>query len=53
MKNRSRPISLIFIRDNSRLMSQFKELLSYHYSYNIFTDHTARLNYVEPDLAPF
>ena len=42
-----------FIRDNSRLVTHFKELLSSHYSIDIFKDGYAKENYLEPDLVPF
>lgn len=42
-----------FMRESSRLKYNFKELLSYHYGFDIFTSEKARLEYLEPDLLPF
>lgn len=42
-----------FIAENARLKYQFKELLSFHYSTNIFTSEKAKKEYLEPELLPF
>ncbi len=42
-----------FIDENPRLKHNFKELLGYHYSTDIFTDEAARAAWVEPDLEGF
>lgn len=36
-----------------RLKNNFKDLLSAHYSVNIFQDASARKTFLEPDLLPF
>jgi len=42
-----------FIAKNQRLKLNFKELLGYHYTTDIFTLERARNEYVEPELLPF
>lgn len=42
-----------FILENPRLKNNFKELLSYHYSTDIFTSEQAKKEYLEPELLPF
>jgi len=42
-----------FIRKNSRLKFNFKELMSAHYQTDIFKSDIARQQYLEPDLLPF
>ena len=42
-----------FIQEFPRLKSNFKDLLSQHYSFNIFGSERARHTFVEPDLLPF
>ena len=42
-----------FIAENSRLKTHFKELLSQHYSTNIFRSKKARKVFLEPELAGF
>lgn len=42
-----------FIREFPRLKSNFKDLISQHYSFNIFVNEKARHTFVEPDLLPF
>jgi hypothetical protein len=42
-----------FINNNPRLKNNFKELLSTHYSTNIFGLAKTRTTYLEPDLEPF
>ena len=42
-----------FIREFPRLKSNFMDLLSQHYSFNVFADEKARHTFVEPDLLPF
>lgn len=43
----------IFIKENKRLVTNFKELIQLHYSFNIFTADEAKQQYIEPDLLPF
>ncbi len=40
-----------FIAENPRLQHNFKELLGYHYSQDIFSDETDRVVWVAPDLS--
>ena len=42
-----------FIHENPRLLTNFKELLKEHYSFNIFSDKEAKRKFIAPDLAPF
>ena len=42
-----------FIQENPRLKYNFRELLGYHYSENIFTSEKAKTEYMEPDLLRF
>ncbi|HEY0730837.1 MAG TPA: hypothetical protein VGD33_00345 [Chitinophagaceae bacterium] len=42
-----------FIQENPRLKYNFRELLGYHYSENIFTSEKAKTEYVAPDLIHF
>lgn len=42
-----------FIAENPRLKNNFKELLSHHYTTNIFTSEKAKAVYLEPELLPF
>ena len=42
-----------FIQEFPRLKSNFMDLLSQHYSFNVFADEKARHTFVEPDLLPF
>ena len=42
-----------FITDHPQLKSHFKELISSHYGFDIFTSHQARSEFIEPDLLPF
>jgi len=42
-----------FIRENSRLVTHFKELLASHYGFDIYNSEQAKKYYVEPDLLPF
>ena len=41
------------LRRFPRLSTHFKELITSHYSEDIFTNPTARKQYMEPDLLPF
>lgn len=42
-----------FLKEFPRLKTHFKELLQQHYSAFIFTDATAKVNFLQPDLTPF
>ena len=42
-----------FINEFPQLKSEFKELVSTHYSFNIFNSERARSEYLEPDLLTF
>jgi len=42
-----------FIDENSRLKNNFRELLGYHYTTDIFNSEQARINYLDPELLPF
>lgn len=42
-----------FIMEFPRLKHNFKELLSMHYSEDIFSSQDAKSGYLEPDLMPF
>ena len=42
-----------FIKENERLLTQFKQLMEAHYSTNIFTSEVAKEAYLEPELLPF
>ena len=42
-----------FILENPGLKYNFRKLLGYHYSENIFISEKAKTKYVEPDLIPF
>jgi len=42
-----------FIREFPRLITNFKDLLDAHYSFNVFADHKARKEFVAPDLMVF
>jgi hypothetical protein len=42
-----------FIDENPRLKNNFKELLGYHYTTDIFKSEQARITYLEPELLPF
>lgn len=42
-----------FIKDSSRLKTEFKQLMEAHYSMNIFTSAEAKSEYVKPNLLPF
>jgi len=42
-----------FIEEFPRLKFDFKELLGYHYAFNIFASEEAKDSYLEPDLLPF
>ena len=44
---------LDFIANNPRLMTDFMQLLTSHYSIDIFNSERARKEYVEPDLLDF
>ena len=53
MKKSSTKTCVDFIKENPRLIFNFKDVLNAHYSHNIFSDERAKKTYVEPDLAPF
>jgi hypothetical protein len=42
-----------FIKEFPRLLSNFKDLMAYHYSGDIYNSETAKQQFVEPDLLPF
>lgn len=42
-----------FINEFPRLITNFKDLLSQHYGFNVFADKRAKKEYLEPDLLPF
>ena len=42
-----------FITENSRLKTNFKELLAFHYQTDIFNSPTAKEKYLVPELLPF
>lgn len=42
-----------FIKEFPKLNSNFKEVLSQHYGFNVFADEQAKKEYVAPDLQPF
>jgi hypothetical protein len=42
-----------FISENPRLKNNFKELLSSHYTTDIFTSEQAKKEYLQPELVPF
>ncbi|GGG94257.1 hypothetical protein GCM10011416_09470 [Polaribacter pacificus] len=42
-----------FLQEFPELKTNFKELLSAHYSINIFSDSVAKQQILEPDLVPF
>lgn len=42
-----------FISENPRLKNNFRELLSYHYSTDIFKSEKAKKDYLIPELLPF
>ena len=42
-----------FIQEFPRLNSNFKDLMAFHYSVDIYNSETARQQFVEPDLVPF
>ena len=42
-----------FINENSRLQTNFKDLIMKHYSYDIFESEEAKSIFKEPDLKPF
>lgn len=36
-----------------RLKTAFKDLLDQHYAFDVFSNETAKVSYVEPDILPF
>ncbi|MEX0287999.1 MAG: hypothetical protein AB3N14_02725 [Flavobacteriaceae bacterium] len=42
-----------FILKHPELKSNFKGLIAFHYSFDIFKSKKARITYLEPDLLPF
>jgi hypothetical protein len=42
-----------FIQQNNDLLTDYKQLLAQHYSYDLFQDRKARMIYVSPDLKSF
>jgi hypothetical protein len=43
----------VFIKEFPRLKTNFKDLLSQHYSIDIFNSDTAKASFLEPNLLPF
>lgn len=41
------------IQEFPRLISNFKDILSQHYGFNVFADNRAKKEFVAPDLLPF
>jgi hypothetical protein len=42
-----------FINENLRLKNDFKALLGYHYTTDIFKSEKAKIEFLEPELLPF
>ncbi len=42
-----------FIQEFPRLLTNFRDLLSKHYGFNVFADRRAKKEFIEPDLLPF
>ncbi|MEM9868137.1 MAG: hypothetical protein AAF765_10640, partial [Bacteroidota bacterium] len=42
-----------FIKNNSRLKNNFKQIMATHYGFDIYNSPRARQHYLEPDLLPF
>ena len=42
-----------FIQEFPRLLTNFREILSQHYGFNVFADEQAKKEFIEPDLLPF
>lgn len=42
-----------FINEFPRLKNNFRELMSFHYQTDIYNSEKAKLEFLEPDLAPF
>ncbi len=53
MKKSSTTDFYSFISENPRLKNNFRELLSYHYSTDIFKSEKAKKEYLEPELLAF
>lgn len=43
----------VFIKEFPRLKAAFKELLEFHYGFDIFSSEKAKVDFVTPDLLPF
>ncbi|MEO9871740.1 hypothetical protein [Ekhidna sp.] len=41
------------MKEFPRLTTNFKDLLSQHYGFNVFADKQAKREFIEPDLLPF
>ncbi len=41
------------MKEFPRLLTNFRDLLSQHYGFNVFADKQAKHEYIEPDLQPF
>lgn len=41
------------MKEYPRLLTNFRDLLSQHYGFNVFADKRAKQEYIEPDLVPF
>ena len=42
-----------FIREFPRLKTNFRELLDFHYGFDIYNSEQAKMEYLKPDLIPF
>ena len=52
MKSKSKNF-IDFIAEYPRLKYNFKELMACHYGFDIYNSDKAKIEYLEPDLAPF
>lgn len=41
------------LKEFPRLLTNFRDLLSQHYGFNVFSDKRAKKEFIEPDLLPF
>lgn len=53
MEKSSATTCAAFIKENPRLIFNFKDLINAHYSQNVFKDEVAKRVFIEPDLAAF
>lgn len=42
-----------FMKEFPRLKTAFKDLLNQHYAFDVFSNETAKVSFVEPDILPF